>query len=48
MGLELDYTDGQTPIDEAEKQGLKIRSITTMAELDQRETIKPLISSAQS
>lgn len=37
MGLELDYTDGQTPIDEAEKQGLKIRSITTMAELDQFE-----------
>lgn len=37
MGLELDYTDGQTPIDESEKQGLKIPSITTMSELDQFE-----------
>lgn len=37
MGLEFDYTEGQTPIDEAEKEGLKIRSISTMAELDQFE-----------
>jgi Fic-DOC domain mobile mystery protein B len=37
MGLELEYTDGQTPIDENEKLGLKIKSISTMSELDQFE-----------
>lgn len=34
MGLELEYTKGQTPIDEDEKAGLKIKSISMIAELD--------------
>lgn len=34
MGLELEYSKGQTPIDEDEKAGLKIKSISTMGELD--------------
>lgn len=34
MGLKLQYTKGQTPIDENEKAGLKIKSISSMAELD--------------
>lgn len=29
MGLELEYTEGQTPIDEEEKEGLKIKTIST-------------------
>ena len=37
MGLELNYKKGQTPIDEDEKEGLKIRSITTQKELDEFE-----------
>jgi len=37
MGLNLEYTEGQTPIDEDEKVGLKIKSISTMEELDQFE-----------
>ena len=37
MGLELDYKDGQTPLDEQEKEGLKIKSITTQGELDEFE-----------
>ncbi|MDO9512895.1 MAG: mobile mystery protein B [Bacteroidales bacterium] len=37
MGLELQYADGQTPIDENEKEGLKIKSITTQGELDEFE-----------
>lgn len=34
MGLEFDYKDGQTPLEEEEKNGLKIKSITTQGELD--------------
>lgn len=34
MELNLQYEHGQTPIDEAEKDGLKIKSISTMGELD--------------
>ncbi|MEM9835169.1 MAG: mobile mystery protein B [Bacteroidota bacterium] len=34
MGLEFEYTNGQTPIDEVEKGGLKIKSISTLGELD--------------
>ena len=34
MGLELQYKDGQTPLDEEEKEGLKIKSISTQGELD--------------
>lgn len=37
MGLELNYTDGQTPLDEEEKEGLKIKSITTQEELNEFE-----------
>ncbi|MCB0472294.1 MAG: mobile mystery protein B [Flavobacteriaceae bacterium] len=39
MGLNLNYTPGQTPIDEEEKEGLKIKSITTQSELDQFEQL---------
>lgn len=37
MGIELQYADGQTPIDEDEKEGLKIKSLTTQGELDEFE-----------
>ncbi len=39
MGLELQYVDGQTPLDEDEKEGLKIKSITTKGELDEFEQL---------
>lgn len=39
MGLELQYKDGQTPLDEEEKEGLKIRSISTQGELDEFEQL---------
>jgi Fic-DOC domain mobile mystery protein B len=39
MGLELDYTDGQTPLDEDEKEGLLIPTITTRGELDEFEQL---------
>jgi len=39
MGLELNYIEGQTPIDENEKQGLRISSITTREELDEFEQL---------
>lgn len=37
MGLDLDYLDGQTPLDEDEKEGLLIPSITTRGELNEFE-----------
>lgn len=37
MGLDIDYIDGQTPLDEEEREGLLIPSITTKGELDQAE-----------
>ncbi|MGP8215373.1 MAG: mobile mystery protein B [Bacteroidia bacterium] len=37
MGLEIEYIDGQTPLDEDEKDGLLIQSITTRGELDEFE-----------
>ncbi|MFI5129973.1 MAG: mobile mystery protein B [Chitinophagales bacterium] len=37
MGLDLDYTNDQTPLDEDEKQGLLIKTITTRSELDEFE-----------
>ena len=37
MGLTLEYTDGQTPLDEEEKEGLRISSITSREELDEFE-----------
>jgi hypothetical protein len=33
MGLDLIYNDGQTPLDEDEKEGLLIKSIATRGEL---------------
>jgi Fic-DOC domain mobile mystery protein B len=37
MGLNLDYTLGQTPLDEEECEGLKIKTISTKGELDEFE-----------
>lgn len=37
MGLVLDYTDGQTPLEEDEKEGLLIKTISTRGELDEFE-----------
>ncbi|HET9058207.1 MAG TPA: mobile mystery protein B [Chitinophagaceae bacterium] len=37
MGLDLSYTDGQTPLDEDEKEGLLIPTIATRGELDEFE-----------
>ena len=39
MGLGFDYKDGQTPLDEEEKEGLKMKSITTQGELDEFEQL---------
>ena len=39
MGLELNYNLGQTPIDEDEKKGLLISTITTRKELDEFEQL---------
>ncbi|MDP2422022.1 mobile mystery protein B [Sediminibacterium sp.] len=37
MGLNLTYDDGQTPLDEDEKESLLIKSISTRGELDEFE-----------
>ncbi|QEH43531.1 mobile mystery protein B [Chitinophaga sp. XS-30] len=37
MGLAVEYQDGQTPLDEDEKEGLLIPSVTTRGELDEVE-----------
>jgi Fic-DOC domain mobile mystery protein B len=37
MGLTLEYLEGQTPLDEDEKAGLKIRTISTRRDLDEFE-----------
>ncbi|MEW5798454.1 MAG: mobile mystery protein B [Bacteroidota bacterium] len=39
MGLNLDYTNGQTPLDEDEKEGLLVSTITTRGELDEFEQL---------
>jgi Fic-DOC domain mobile mystery protein B len=39
MGLDLDFADGQTPLDEDEKEGLLIKTITTRGELDEFEQL---------
>ncbi|MCB0463450.1 MAG: mobile mystery protein B [Flavobacteriaceae bacterium] len=39
MGLGFNYIDDQTPLDEEEKEGLKIKSITTQGELDEFEQL---------
>lgn len=37
MGLDLEYVDGQTPLDEDEKEGLLIPTIATRGEFDEFE-----------
>ena len=37
MGLDFEYIHGQTPLDEDEKDGLKIKTISTRGELDEFE-----------
>lgn len=37
MGLDFEYIEGQTPLDEDEKEGLRIPTITTRGELDEFE-----------
>lgn len=37
MGLDLEYIDGQTPIDEVESEGLRIKTISTQRELNEFE-----------
>ena len=39
MGLEFTYKDGQTPLEEEEKEGLRIQTITTQGELDEFEQL---------
>jgi fido (protein-threonine AMPylation protein) len=39
MGLEINYTNGQTPLSEEELDGLLIPSITTREELDEFEQL---------
>jgi Fic-DOC domain mobile mystery protein B len=39
MGLDLDYTDGQTPLDEDERDGLLIKNIATRGDLDEFEQL---------
>jgi hypothetical protein len=34
MGIELMYEEGQTPLNEEEKEGLLLKSITTNGELN--------------
>lgn len=37
MGLDLEYINGQTPLDEDEKDGLLIQTILTRQDLDEFE-----------
>jgi Fic-DOC domain mobile mystery protein B len=39
MGLDLEYTNGQTPLDEDEKDGLLLPTISTRGELDEFEQL---------
>ena len=39
MGLDLSYIDGQTPLDEEEKEGILIPTIATRGELDEFEQL---------
>lgn len=39
MGLDLEYKDGQTKLEEEEKEGLKIAMITSHKELDEYEQL---------
>lgn len=39
MGLALEFEDGQTPLDDDEKEGLLIKSVSTRGELDEFEQL---------
>lgn len=39
MGLDLNYINGQTPLDEDEKEDILIKTITTRSELDEFEQL---------
>ena len=39
MGLALDYNDGQSPLEEEEKEDLLIKTVTTQTELDELEQL---------
>jgi Fic-DOC domain mobile mystery protein B len=39
MGLELNYINGQTPLDEDEKEGLLKKTVATRKELDEQEQL---------
>jgi Fic-DOC domain mobile mystery protein B len=39
LGLELEYIEGQTPLEEEEKEGLLIKTISTRGELDEFEQL---------
>jgi len=39
MGIEIQYEDGQTPLDQDEKNGLLIKTVTTHKELDEFEQL---------
>ncbi|MEO8231200.1 MAG: mobile mystery protein B [Ignavibacteriota bacterium] len=39
MGLELNYINGQTPLDEDEKDGLIIKTVSTLGELNEFEQL---------
>lgn len=39
MGIEFVYEDGQTPLNDEEKEGILIKSITTHGELDEHEQL---------
>ncbi len=39
MGLDLDYAEGQTPLDDDERDGLRVPTITTRGELDEFEQL---------
>jgi len=39
MGLDLEYIEGQTPLDEDDKDGLLIKTISTKGELDEFEQL---------
>ncbi len=39
MGLDFNLTNGQTPLDEEEIEGLKLKTVTTQSELDEFEQL---------
>lgn len=39
MGLKIEYIEGQTPLDEDEKEGLLVKTVSTRGELDEFEQL---------